>query len=196
MARSARCPDFASLLRATRPDVSLAEQLVTCFGQELERQARQRCRNHVLAEDAAQDALVGVLENLGSFRGDAPIEAWLRRLVVSACSRLTRGRKNAPAYNRPLDELPGDVEAGLDGGDRLQERAVLLSERLTLLRDALADLPVRNRELLLAHEAEDEPIAALAKRFDTTQEGIKSRLKRARAQLRSRLLELADAEMS
>jgi RNA polymerase sigma-70 factor (ECF subfamily) len=195
MARSARCPDFASLLREARPDGALSEQLVTCFGHELERQARQRCRNQALAEDAAQDALVGALENLGSFRGDAPIEAWLRRLVLSACSRLTRGRKNAPAYNLPLDELPRDVEAGAEGGDGLQERAVLLSERLALLREALADLSEPNRELLLAHEAEDEPIAALARRFGTTQEGVKSRLKRARAQLRARLLELADAEM-
>ncbi len=49
--------------------------------------------------------------------------------------------------------------------------------------------------LLLAHEAEEEPIAELAKRFATTQEAIKSRLKRTRAQLRARLLELADAEV-
>ncbi len=190
MAGAPRCPDFARLLREASPGAALSEQLVTCFGRELERQARRRCRSTTLAEDAAQDALVGALENLGSFRGDAPIEAWLRRLVVSSCSRLTRGRKNAPAFNRPLDELSGEVEAGDDAA--LQERAVLLSERLALLREALADLSDQNRALLLAHEAGDEPIAELAKRFDTTEEGIKSRLKRSRAQLRTRLLELAN----
>ncbi|MBW2455765.1 MAG: sigma-70 family RNA polymerase sigma factor [Deltaproteobacteria bacterium] len=193
MAAAPRCPDFARLLREASPDAALSAQLVTCFGRELERQARQRCRSTTLAEDAVQDALVGALENIGSFRGDAPIEAWLRRLVVSSCSRLTRGRKNAPAFNRPLDELSGEAEAGDGAG--LQEQAVLLSERLALLRDAMADLSDQNRALLLAHEAEDEPIAELARRFDTTEESIKSRLKRSRAQLRRRLLELADAEV-
>ena len=35
-------------------------------------------------------------------------EGWLRRIVVSACSRIKRGRKNDPAINRPLEV----VEAG------------------------------------------------------------------------------------
>lgn len=192
MVAGARCPDFAAILREAPPDGSVRELLAGCFHEELGRQARRRCRDEALAEDAAQEALLTALESLGAFRGDGSLEGWLRRLVVSACSRLRRGRKNDPAWNRPLDEA-GESSAAATA-DPGQESAVLLAERIQLLEEALAELGDESRAMLLLHEGQEVPLDELATRFGTTVDGVKSRLKRARARVRARLIELAEGE--
>jgi RNA polymerase sigma-70 factor, ECF subfamily len=186
-----RCPDFAEILRRTSADSQLRQQVASCFYEELRRMARMQCGDRTKAEDAAHDGLITTLESLDAFRGEAPIEAWLRRIVASACSRLNRGRKNDPTFNLPLEE---EIEKGAQQvEDALQESAVLLKERIELLKEALAEVPEPNRSLFVLHEGRDHTIEELARRFELTEEGVKSRLKRTRAHLRQELLTLAEA---
>ncbi|RLB62739.1 MAG: hypothetical protein DRI90_08415, partial [Deltaproteobacteria bacterium] len=90
--RRKRCPDFAEILRATSPDEQIRQQVARCFHEEILRLAKRRCGDDALAEDASQDALIAALEALGSFRSEAPLRAWLRQIVFTACSRLRRGK--------------------------------------------------------------------------------------------------------
>jgi RNA polymerase sigma-70 factor (ECF subfamily) len=189
MDSAAPCPDFARLLRERPADEEVREQLAACLSHEAHRVARFRCGNPAQAEDAAQAALLAALESLGAYRGDAPIEAWLRRIVVSACHRLRRGRKNDPGFNLPLDET---VAAGASAATPApQEDAAILGERLALLRAALAAVPAASLTLLLEHETDDVPIADLARRHGTTVDAVKSRLKRTRRALRDEVLRRA-----
>src|SRR6185436_7668921 len=41
--------------------------------------------NRALAEDLFQDTMMTVLERLGSFRGEAPLGAWVRQVAVTRC---------------------------------------------------------------------------------------------------------------
>jgi RNA polymerase sigma-70 factor (ECF subfamily) len=193
MSSRTECPDFVAILRDAEPDAAIFELVAECFHDELGRLAARRCRDDALAQDATQDALLAAFESLDTFRGDAPLEHWLKRLVVSSCARLRRGRKNAPAYNLPLDALEseGSPAEPIAAG---QEAAVLLGERLRLLERALGELSEENRSLILLHEGLDLHLFELAARFGLTIDGAKARLKRARAQLRQRLLELAEGE--
>jgi RNA polymerase sigma factor (sigma-70 family) len=181
------CPDFARAVREASADVSLFSQVVDCFQERLSRFAAYTCRNRALGEDAFQDAMVAALDNFGSYRGDAPIEPWLRRIVVSACSRLKRGRKNSPAFNLPLDDEGSSAAAASVPED--QELRLALFEGLRRIVKEIAALEEPNRSLLLAHDIDDVSIEELARRFEMTEEAVKSRLKRARAAVRERVLE-------
>ena len=187
-----RCPDFARILKGTSPDSQIRKQIATCFYDELHRMARFRCKNAALAEDAAHDGIITAMESLGSFRGDAPIEAWLRRLVSSACHRLQRGRKNDPAYNLPLDDAPKSADGELH--ETGQEMALLVHERVLILKEALTDIAEPNRTMFLLHEGQDMSLEDLSKRFDLTVESVKSRLKRTRMKLRDNLIHRAESE--
>jgi RNA polymerase sigma factor (sigma-70 family) len=189
-----RCPNFAEILRTTSPDLKLRHQVATCFYEELQRVARGRCRNETLAEDAAHDGLLKGLEALGTFRGDAPVEVWLKRLVASACNRLQRGRKNDPAFNLPLDDV-GSKPADDDTRETGQEVALLVHERLVILREALTSVSEPNRTMFFLHEAQDVSLEELANRFSLTVEGVKARLKRTRMKLREELLVKAEEEV-
>jgi RNA polymerase sigma-70 factor, ECF subfamily len=177
------CPDFARAVREASADESLFAQVVACFAERLESFAAFTCRDRVLGEDAFQDAMVAALDNLPSYRGDAPIEPWLRRIVVSSCSRLKRGRKNSPAFNVPLED---DAPAAASAAD--QELKAMMLEGLERLGREIGALEEPNRSLLLAHDVDETPIEELAARFDMTPEAVKSRLKRARAAVRDKIL--------
>ncbi len=185
-----RCPDFAAILRETSATGPVREQVVRCFYAEMQRHARRRCPDPALVEDVAQAAVVATLESLPSYRGDGPLVAWLRRLVVTSCSRMIRGRKNDSSWNRPLESAPEPAQAAQ------QEWRAMLQQRLGILSEVLAGVPEPNRSLLLLHEGDDLPLAELAGHFGLTVDGVKSRLRRTRKLLRARLLDKAEEEVS
>jgi len=189
MTEQGRCPDFAALLREVSPTASLTEQIVSCFSGEMTRAAQRYCQDGALAEDAAQEALLTLVEHLPEFRGDAPIDTWLRRLVRSSCSRLRRGRKNDPAFNLPLDEAPTDI---VPAEPPEQELRVQLEERLSVLREVLERIAEPDRSLFLLHEDRELSLAALAGQFGLSVDAVKARLKRTRAAIRVQILAMAE----
>ncbi len=183
---AARCPDFAEIVRQSTPDESLFEQIATCFSDRLGEFAKYVCRDETKGKDAFQDAMLAAMTHLDTYRGDSPIDAWLRRIVVTSCSRLRRGKKNDPALNRPLDAT--ESTAALADKTPDQELRIILRERLELVRREIEALDEPNRTLLTLHDIQEVPIANLVAQFDMTKEAVKSRLKRARATVRENLL--------
>jgi RNA polymerase sigma-70 factor, ECF subfamily len=184
-----KCPDFAEILQETSPDHSLFEQIATCFAERLESFAKYYCKDPTLGKDAFQDAMVSAMRYLDTYRGESPIESWLRRIVISACSRLRRGKKNSPSANLPLDNIPHPIAAdGQTSAD--QEIRLMISERLMLVQNEIDKLKEPNRTMLMLHDVEEVPIAALTDQFQMTEESVKSRLKRSRATVRQNLLEM------
>ena len=186
-----QCPDFAEIIKETTPDHSLFEQIATCFAGRLESFAKYYCKDPNLGKDAFQDAMVSAMRYLETYRGDSPIESWLRRIVVSACSRLRRGKKNSPSINLPLEEMlsaPPATESGDIRAD--QELRFMVSEQLMLVQREIDKLKEPNRTMLMLHDVEEVSIADLTDRFQMTEESVKSRLKRSRAVVRQNLLDM------
>jgi len=183
---TAQCPDFAEIIRDSKPDESLFEQIAACFSNRLSEFAKFYCRDESLGMDAFQDAMIAMMRYLDTYRGDASIEKWLRRIVVSSCSRLRRGKKNDPSVNLPFEESKQSPE-GFDASAD-QELRLMLIERLELVQAEIKRLKEPNSTLLVLHDVEEVPISELAERFDMTEEAVKSRLKRSRAQVREQIL--------
>jgi len=150
-----------------------------CLSEDVMRFAMARCgdsRSDV--EDISQDAMLAAQRYLSSFRGDASLRTWLYKLVLSACSRRRRGRKNDPHLHRPLDE----EWQGADPSD--PEVVLLISERMQALEQALGELRPGDREMLAAVEWEGLSLEQLAQRTSLTVSAIKSRLFRIRRELK------------
>jgi RNA polymerase sigma-70 factor (ECF subfamily) len=165
-------------------DESLMEAVARCLGEDVKRFAIARCggaRSDV--EDITQDAMLAAQRYLSTFRGDASLRTWLYKLVLSACSRRRRGRKNDPHLHRSLEDAPL-LSGGAEPDPSDPEVVLLISERLEALEQALNELREADREMLAAAEWEGLSLEQLAQRTGLTVSAVKSRLFRIRRQLK------------
>ena len=137
-----------------------------------------------LAEQAAGDALVTVLDRLDQFRGLSRFTTWTYKFVVFEVSaKVTRHawRRQPPGVEElGSDELP-DVLARRPE-DTLEQRA-----QLAALSRAIRELTARQREVFVAIALNEVPIDLVAARFGTTRNVIYKNLFDARRSLRARM---------
>lgn len=176
----ALCDPSELIARMRANDIEVLDALSRCYGQRMLQVGRQRCQDAARAQDAVQDALLAAGEHLTDFRGDGSVEGWLIRMVSNACHRMRRGQKNDPRLHAPLD--PGAMGDAPD-----PERRVAAGEAMQVLAEALNDLSPRDRALILLTDGEGYRAPELAERLDMTPQAVRTRLSRARRQLRAAL---------
>jgi RNA polymerase sigma-70 factor (ECF subfamily) len=152
--------------------------------------ARWLTRNSHDAEDVVQDACVRALKYLGALRG-SDARAWFLTIVRNAfydwCKR------NRPAQIAGDDDTP--IDLAVDPAAIDPEQAALRSAESRLLADALAQLPLAFREVLILRELEDLSYKEIARIADVPIGTVMSRLARARGLLqRSPLLQAIRGE--
>jgi RNA polymerase sigma-70 factor (ECF subfamily) len=175
--------DDATLVRrCAASDRSAFDLLVARHGGALHRFAQRRCVGARDAEDALQDGLLAAWRGAAGFRGEAAVRTWLFQVVLHACRRRTRRRAGEPAHHAAVEEaeaLPAE-QAGADAqvGARQEARA---------LAQALSGLAEEAREILLLRDVEGLPGAEAAEVLGIGLPAMKSRLHRARLELKERV---------
>ena len=163
------------ILAAQKGDQGAFGQLVTRHQRRAYAVARAIVLNHEDAEDAVQEAFLHAYRALDRFRPDQAFGAWLHRIVANAALDLTRRRKV-----READELPETVASPFRDpaeSDDLRKK----------LHDALADLPPRQRAVIVLHDIEGYKHAEIGKTLGIPEGTARSDLHYARARLRDAL---------
>jgi RNA polymerase sigma-70 factor, ECF subfamily len=131
------------------------------------------------AEDVVQDACMRALKYVGTLR-DGAARAWFLTIVRHAfydwCGR-----------NRPAEILKDDgtaIDMAADDSDAGPEQAALRNAESQVLADAVAELPLVFREVLVLRELEELSYKEIARIADIPVGTVMSRLARARALLR------------
>lgn len=167
----------ASLVEAARRgDPGAVARLLQVCQPDLKRFARRTCSSTEDVEDAVQVALWQLYRQIGALRTAATFASWMFRIVERECFRLIRGRKRAES----LDEL-GD-EAALAAAPRIPQDL-----QLDLAR-AIERLSPPYREVLVLRDVHELTAPEVAAHLGLSLEAVKSRLHRARAQVREQLL--------
>ena len=133
----------------------------------------------VLAEDAAQEALISLVRFLQKYDPNRPFAPWLRTLVRNQCRTLGRKRRKLP--DQDLDASRASVSADLDRLLDLDGAA----------RDALGAfclLKPRQRQVIELVDRQDFTPAEVAEALDIPQGTVRSLLHGARKALRVHLL--------
>lgn len=142
------------------------------------------------AQDVVQDAFVRAFQNLDSFRGNAAFYTWLYRIALNTASSRRRRRRPERSIEglrersgrEPIDERPGARPA-----ENLDRR-----ERVEQLHRALARLSEDHRTALVLKEMEGYKYEEIAEILECPIGTVRSRLHRARLELREHLEELLD----
>jgi len=152
--------------------------------------------NIEMANEAAQEAVLQAMVNLGRLRRPDRFGPWLAGIGLNICRRRLRER-SAEAWS--WEELVGGrhrFEAS--GCDPTPEEVIVARELGTRVRAAVADLPEGQRAAALLFYLAGLTYEETANTLGIQIGALKTRLHKARASLRKRLLNLwkEDAEMS
>jgi RNA polymerase sigma-70 factor (ECF subfamily) len=140
------------------------------------------------AEDEVQNAFWKAYQHIGQFQQDSKFSTWLTRIVVNQClMRLRQGRRAKFYY---LDDTPmGDDVVTLQLEDKRQspERKLAQTEVARVLHGEIQRIPPLLRHVFLLRDVQRRPMPEVANQLGISVAAAKSRLLRARAELRTRM---------
>ena len=147
-------------------------------------------RNEHDAEDVAQEAVLKAFINLKSFRAESRFSTWLVQITINE-ARMRLRKEHAHLYES-TDESRSDQEGQYvpkDWADwrEIPSEALQRKELRAALTSAIADLDPIYREVLLLRDVEELSIAETAAALDISEANVKTRLLRARLQVRDAL---------
>ena len=144
--------------------------------------------------DLTQDTFVRAFNAWTEFRGDSQVYTWLYRIALNLCHNQQKRLQRRYTMERwSLDSAPDDDFDSRGPVEVADERPLPLAriegdEMRHRLREALLQLPDNYRTVIVLRDIEGLTYEEIARVTDSTLEAIKSRLFRARQNLR-RILE-------
>ena len=169
-------------------DMAAFEQLVTTHQPAIYRLALRMTGNPEDAADMTQEAFLRAWRGLGSFQADSSLSTWLFRLTSNVCIDFLRAARRHLVV--PISGLDADGEEyTLDAPDpaKLPEEELLAREEREELRAAMDLLAPEQRLILSLRVENDLSYTDIAAVLGVREGTVKSRLARARDQLRKKL---------
>jgi RNA polymerase sigma-70 factor (ECF subfamily) len=182
--------DDLELVQASKNgDVAAFEQLVKRYDRKLFRIALSVTHNREDSQDAVQEAFLKAYQHLGDFRGDSQFSTWLIRITLNQSlmklRKLRRTREVSLDEDFETDEdvLPREVIDWAPNAEELYS----VSELRNILVKTIEELRPILRAVFVLQDLEGLSTDQTAEALNLSQSAVKSRLWRARLQLRERL---------
>lgn len=145
--------------------------------------------NRAEAEDLAQEVFVQVFRSVALFRGDSKLSTWIFRIAVNLCKNRNKYLRIRRAdAQQPLDGDEGSalVQNGASTTGQFARPDEMMAGRQVeqIVQRAILELEPSFRECLLLRDVEDMSYEEIASVTGLPEGTVKSRIHRARAQLR------------
>ena len=144
------------------------------------------------ANDSAQEAFIKAYRSLKKFRSESTFSTWLYRIAVNTC----KNRLKSFDYRQKKKMVWLDNPGGPEGGSttmEIQDEAVSpmveleKKERLVVIKRAIDSLPTEQKVVVVLRDIDGLPYEEIASITGFNLGTVKSRLARARLELRKRL---------
>ena len=182
--------DELALVRAAKAgDDKAFEELVRRYDRNVFRIAQHITQNREDAEDVVQDAFLKAYGNLNQFQEQSKFYTWLVRIAVNEA--LMKLRRRRPERTVSLDEevkteddsVPREVADWSPNPEQMYNQAELRE----ILTRTIQGLPAGFRTVFVLRDVEGLSTEETAQALELSIPAVKSRLLRARLQLRERL---------
>jgi len=173
---------------AQQGDNRAFDELVKRYENKVYRLAFKILRHEDDAGEALQDAFMSAYRGLKNFKSDSTFSTWLYRVATNAALMKYRKRRDghisleqSQSYDEDADRLE------IPDWSALPDEDLLTGELDEILAEGLSRLPDELREVFVMRDIEELSNSDVAERLQLTVPAVKSRLHRARLQLRDRL---------
>jgi RNA polymerase sigma-70 factor (ECF subfamily) len=145
------------------------------------------------AQDASQEAFIRVYQSIGSFRSESGFYTWLYRIVVNTCLNEARrtSRRGSHVSLEDLTASSGQLPDQLFTEEASSDAAAD-AELQDAIQAMLNELSEEHRTVVVLKDVEGRSQEEIAEIMQCSLGTVKSRLSRARAQLRDLLRPIYD----
>lgn len=165
-------------------------ELVRPYERAVYASAMSILNNQADAEEVAQEAVLKAFSNLSRFRGESKFSTWLIQITINeARLKLRKDRRHLyESVDEPQSDEDGDYFPK-DYADwrEIPSETLQRKELRDALKRAMAALPQKYREVLALRDIQHLSIEETAQALGISQGNVKTRLLRARLQMRDAL---------
>jgi RNA polymerase sigma-70 factor (ECF subfamily) len=191
-----KCSDETLVAAAKGGSRTAFEQLIERYQERVFCVARRLAQSREDAEEITQDAFVLAFKSLTSFRGASRFYTWLVRITINV--GLMRLRRHHPLIISIDDQVENEGDwpvLELEDSRATPERWYLQQELQEILVTTIGQLPSVYRSVFELREVQGFSTEETAQALDLSRTAVKSRLRRARVQMRQSLtLRFNDAQ--
>src|ERR1700758_5578134 len=182
-------PDVALVASACTGDVQAFETLVSKYDRQIFRIAQHITQNREDAQDVVQDAFLKAYEKLDQFQGNSKFYTWLVRIAVNESLMRLRKRRTGKmvSIDDDIETEEGSVPRDLADWSPNPEQNYGQAELAEILRKTIQGLPQGFRIVFVLRDVDGLSTEETAETLGLSVPAVKSRLLRARLQLRERL---------
>jgi RNA polymerase sigma-70 factor (ECF subfamily) len=182
--------EMALIERICAGEKQLFYELISPYQRSVYIAAHSVLQNEADAEEAAQEAFLKALAHLRSFRRESKFSTWLIQIAINE-ARMKR-RKDRKFLYESIEQRDVDEEGNYTPRDfadwrEIPSEALQRTELRKVLQKAIASLPSLYREVLVMRDIQHLSTAETAQVLQITENAVKTRLLRARLQMRDAL---------
>jgi RNA polymerase sigma-70 factor (ECF subfamily) len=181
--------DLALVAQAKQGDRSAFTELVNRYARKIFRLARHITKNDQDAEDGLQETFLKAYSRLEQFQGDSKFYTWLVRIGVNESLMKIRRRKDGKfvALDQELDTGEGTFVKELRADTENPEEHYSREEIRQALSSAIDSLAEAYKTVFVLRDVDGLSTEETAEALELSVPAVKSRLLRARLQLRDKL---------
>lgn len=177
--------DDILIRRAAAKDEAAFEKLLTLHEKSVYNLCCRMAGNTEDARDLTQEVFLRVWRTLGQYQFDAAFTTWLYRLTQNVCIDHLRRQKRRQHVSLTVAEDGEEArELAIPDPAPLPEEQVLYNEKQRAIRAAMDALPADYRVILELRVVRSLPYEEISRVLDIPAGTVKSRLARARMQLK------------
>lgn len=180
---------------AKRGDMPAFEELVARHRDKIYARAYSMMRNEEDAIDLSQEAWIKAWQRLKQFQGESSFATWMTRIVINLClDQLRRHKRTRAESIEAMDEESGGVERQMPVVTVNPTEGLERAELRQRIDQALNQLSVAHRTVLVLHEFEGMEYKLIAKTMSCSIGTVMSRLFYARRKMAVLLAELKNRD--
>jgi RNA polymerase sigma-70 factor (ECF subfamily) len=183
-------PDEGDLVtRAQRGDAGAFTELVNRYERRIFRLAKNITQSDEDAEDVLQESFLKAYEHLDGFQGQSKFYTWIVRIAVNEALMKLRKRKTdrTVSLDETIDTGEENIVREIAVWEDNPEQRYSQQEIREVLDKAILSLRPAFRTVFILRDVEDLSTEETAAVLDLSVPAVKSRLLRARLQLREKL---------
>lgn len=181
------------LIRAVQAgDVAAFDQLVLKHKDRLFNMVFWFLGDYQEADDCTQEIFIKIFKAIKKFRFESAFSTWLYRIAMNTCknrvkSSAYRWEKKTVSIERPESSKNGNPFHEIKNGSPSPAKKLEKKERLMLIQNAINSLPEAQNQMVVLCDIQRLSYQEIADVTGLSLGTVKSRLARARLELRNRL---------